>query len=812
MSKRLRSALMWLPLGMLVCAACASDVNARSIELSVQNPNKFARNAEPITAGVPLTKGFVKDAARLTLLGPDDKPVPVQVQVTSKFHDGSPRWVLLDFPVDVPASEKTVYRLTTGARARTAAKLAYAIKDGVATVDTGAATFRIDTKKFRLFDSVKVRGVELIGKAGAGSGAVLKDAAGKVYRADQVAAKAEFEDAGSQRVVLRVRGEIGPRKKNLPLTDFTCRIHFYAGKAEVRVFFTLHNPAAHNHPGNIWDMGSGGSVFIEDFSLRLPLVAAAGRTCAVSGGAGNKIYQDSSGGPNWRSMNHVDKNMKVPITFRGYRVYQADKQVAEGHRIDGWLHASGRGGAVAVGIREFWQNFPKALEYADDHVRVALWPGEYAGAHELLGGEQKTHEIMFVFRGHKGKAAGVANTLAAFHSPMYAMPDPQAVLDSNAFWPTALPDRTKHKKLEDTIDIAVYPRGGGTNTIQTKWDVIDEYGWRHFGDTFADNEYSPAAMMRDYPKHYIGRRPISHYVNEYEVINTVIVNGLRRGDPKWMWMADVMARHHGDICVNHTDVDAPAYSHGSFMHTTHDTTAFRSGLRTYPIEARKYKLQYGNGGGPNGGHTYVINLANHYLLTGNRASRESFLEVAGWCADSPWFKKKMMGDARGYGNFFVTLLHAYQLTGDKKYYDRMMTLAGWIDKPFAGMGGTLFCKAAGLFLQMKIDNGELDDDYKKVQKLMMTFGDYFLTLSSKGYQRYLSQRCLYSERLNLCYLYAPKDHPNREKYYVRGQKILDEALDKFPGSYVATKTWVMSFSTIGGYLKAKEVHAREQIK
>ena len=67
-----------------------------------------------------------------------------------------------------------------------------------------------------------------------------------------------------------VRGQIRPGEE-LPLANYVCRMHFYAGKSEVRVFYTLHNPAAHQHPGNIWDLGSGGSIFIEDFSIFLSL-------------------------------------------------------------------------------------------------------------------------------------------------------------------------------------------------------------------------------------------------------------------------------------------------------------------------------------------------------------------------------------------------------------------------------------------------------------------------------------------------------------------------------------------------------------
>ena len=310
---------------------------------------------------------------------------------------------------------------------------------------------------------------------------------------------AAFEDAGPRRVGLVVRGEIGPRQGGLPLARFVCRMYFYAGKSEVRVFFTLHNPAAQHHPGNVWDLGSGGSIFMKDFSIRLPVTVRDDWSCRVGletdqpsmdGAVGTplKLYQDSSGGQNWRSANHIDKDYQVRTSFRGYRVYAGGSQVDEGHRADGWLIVRSGQGFAGVAVREFWQNFPKALDFQNGVLRLALWPGEFASVHELLGGEQKTHEMLFVFGGKGDSAEKAEQRLTAFQRPLYPIPDPEAVIASNAFWITAPLDRQAHEAMEESCDAFVHPSGDRAETVQSKWEQIDEYGWRHFGDTFADNE------------------------------------------------------------------------------------------------------------------------------------------------------------------------------------------------------------------------------------------------------------------------------------------------------------------------------------
>ena len=452
----------------------------------------------------------------------------------------------------------------------------------------------------------------------------------------------------------------------------------------------------------------------------------------------------------WESRSH-------PVADAATRPVASSALIKEGERADGWLHVRGEAGGVAAAVRDFWQNFPKALSTEGAALQVALWPEEYAGVHELLGGEQKTHEMLFLFHTGTANDQEVEQRLKSFHRPLYAMPQPEAVFATRAFWPTGPIDRTQFGALEQTCDTFVEPLGTAQASVMTKWDEIDEYGWRHFGDTFADNERSPEPMRRDFPEHHLGRQPISHFGNEYDVNYGVMLQGLRRRDPRWMWMADVMCRHYADICIYHSDAEpAAAYRHGPFTHTTHDTAAFRSTHRMYPSEGAKYGIQYASGG-PNAGHCYVASLAQHYYLTGDRNSRDAFLEVAGWTVDSPWFDKRMMGDTRGIGNFLMTHVYAYELTQDPKYYRAALTMVDWVDEPFSGLGGNLFAKAAGRFLDMKWDNGERDADYKKVLDKLLAFGELYLTLPDSVTAQSLEQSCFHAEVLFTCYVHARKD-------------------------------------------------------
>jgi hypothetical protein len=228
----------------------------------------------------------------------------------------------------------------------------------------------------------------------------------------------------------------------------------------------------------------------------------------------------------------------------------------------------------------------------------------------------------------------------------------------------------------------------------------------------------------------------------------------------------------------------------------------------YPSETKRYGLQYASGG-PNAGHCYVASLAQHYYLTGDRVSREAFLEVADWSVHSPWFHKKMMGDKRGIGNFLMTHVYAYQLTRDPKYYEAAVEMLRYVDRPFEGLGATLFAKAAGRFLDMKIENEDRDEDYQLAVDKLLLFGDLYLEIADDKPRRYVEQTCFYTEVLATCYLHAPLDHPHRERYFGRAHQWMESAQSRWPGRYQPTKTLTMCFANTGAYFRSLELRQKE---
>lgn len=188
-------------------------------------------------------------------------------------------------------------------------------------VDTGAAEFVMSRHAFGPIAAVTMDGVEVISPAGMHTALRLVDG----RRGDAVVDHVVVEAAGTIRTDVVIEGSFRCGKRVLPVR-FKARLAFFSGSACVRAEFMVRNPEPARHPGGLWDLGDPGSFVFEDLSIHVPVAAPArelewhaedplrsergafGRFC---------LYQDSSGGENWDSPNHVDGAGKPTVSFRG---------------------------------------------------------------------------------------------------------------------------------------------------------------------------------------------------------------------------------------------------------------------------------------------------------------------------------------------------------------------------------------------------------------------------------------------------------------------------------------------------------------
>jgi hypothetical protein len=633
------------------------------VELRLVNA---AGGGGPVTCGVPWPRGALPDVARLALRDVRGRPVPLQARALDRWLDGSVRWALLDWQAETGAEP---YRLAAGdgTGLQPEAPVRVAARDGGITVETGAARFDLGAGDAFPFRTVTAGGAPALDADR--SRFAAEDESGRVFLPRVTAA--EVEVAGPVRVAVRLRGELTSSGAE-PMADFDARLHFFAGSAVVRFELTLRNPRKADHPGGLWDLGNGGSVYLRDAALTLalpPESRPAALACSPEPGsafepaeAPLELYQDSSGGENWKGSNHLNRRHVVPNTFRGYRL-KAGGAERSGLRATPAVCLTTGDRALGVTVPWFWQNFPKAVE-ADGHaLTLRLFPRQFADVHELQGGEQKTHDFSVCFGAAPADAAPQA--LEWQRAQVRAAAPPEWYCASGAvpyLTPKAADPNAGYLRL---VDAAIE----GPDTFDRKREVIDEYGWRHFGDIYGDHE----AVFHKGPAPLV-----SHYNNQYDPVAGFAYQFLRSGDFRWFRHMDELAAHVIDVDIYHTDRDKSAYNGGLFWHTFHYVDADTGTHRSYPRAAKVC------GGGPANEQNYTTGLMLHHFLTGSAASRDAALGLSRWVVAMDdggktvfcWLARgdtglasqsrswRYHGPGRGAANSVAALLDGHRLSGD----------------------------------------------------------------------------------------------------------------------------------------------------
>jgi hypothetical protein len=498
----LPAAALTLTLALTFSAALAGEGRAfppapgkMNLPLTVTDYSGVNRPGEVVTGGVPMPRGLLKDTAGLRVLDAAGRPVPCQFQVIDRWWcDPNPsiRWLLVDFVADVNATESSVYCLRDdGGEKAPATKLKLTEDDDKVTVTTGPLKFTVSKKAFNLFDEAwydhdgdgKFSPQEQYVKSSPDNGGVVTSgdwpdrkykAGEKYYSSTKPPTKFVVEEQGPCRVLIRVDGTHHAREGGSPegLYDYRCRIEAFAGGPGVRVSYSISNmrcaeewktpPIANFEVGTKIEIdGSHAVQFLQDNdhvanppyvwggapqTFAFPWRAGLwGRLCSDSRVT---LYQDSSGGDQWKTLtpNGFNKRVfggnEVPgVQFRGYRVFKDGKVELEGHRAAGQadVRKSGfrdqgplknavtppkrekaeyRNRGLILTFRDFRQHYPKALYGEKGRIAAKIFPEESERTFHVERGSCRTHQMQFFFHWQKLYRAHYDWLWGQFHNPL----------------------------------------------------------------------------------------------------------------------------------------------------------------------------------------------------------------------------------------------------------------------------------------------------------------------------------------------------------------------------------------------------------
>ncbi|MFH1154540.1 MAG: hypothetical protein V1793_12060 [Pseudomonadota bacterium] len=685
-------------------------------EFYINENSGIDRYLEPVRWGIPFPRGMIKYPIQVMICDALDRPCSYHGEPIALWDDNSIKVLCVYFQVSISAGSKTVFKLytiesvpvspdqgTSGEKALISRAI-----DGGYTISTGYMSFEMNPHSF-IVARPPDNGTEAQHSPICRCFIEMRDSTGTIRFPEWE--NCILEDENPFCAVVRFKGWVmvsGPGGDRLNLT---ARIRCYAGHPWAAMEVTVTNPKAAMHVTGVWDLGDGNSIYLKDFRVRfryeaeeavIPFIRETMYSDDISGDSTLLVYQDSSGGDYWDSKNHVNRNGDIPVTFRGYRLTGTSGHLGKGNRATPVAAIQGSQAWIGVTIKAFWQNFPKTLACLDNEVVAKLFPDDANQEFELQGGEQKTHEILLCV------GIGVLNTttLNWFHNPLFLEFSPKwyslaMVFPGFLSGNTADNSSARSESAPDTSDAyfrMIHSVVDGPHAFSQKNEIMDEFGWRNFGDLYADHE----AVFHKGSEGFI-----SHYNNQYDVIMSAVVHFLRTGDSRWYSLARTMADHVADIDIYHTDQDRYQYNHGMFWHTDHYLDAETSTHRCVSAKHRKYKDARLVGGGPSCDHCYAGGFLFLYWLTGNERYRDCTLELAGnivanldgpdTIAESFYLtlkklKKKlrkkncttstasedvytlMDGPGRASGNALNVLLDAYLLVNDEYYLNQAEVL------------------------------------------------------------------------------------------------------------------------------------------
>ena len=381
-------------------------------------------------------------------------------------------------------------------------------------------------------------------------------------------------------------------------------LQFYSGQRFIRLRHRLEVLAPEHAEASD---ESDALLSLREFSLRIPF---AGQRVDHAG-------RQSSLADEWQLRHDHDQWHEICREARAGR--------AAGH-----IRVHGDAGSLGIGLRHFWQSYPKALTVDAQGIDICLLP-ERAGR-ELPGDEDAAHRLYFWLdaAGYRLKAglALTSDILLDFGA------------EARAFdWLEAPPlARPAIDYLNSTGVLP--PIGARQDSLLPSYEALTDRALQSFVD---DREAHRAYGQLNFGDWY-GESGWSWGNNEYDSIYCGYSEFLRGGDVGWAAWAAAAARHLADVdTVNFSAVAANIG--GQAMHIPGHLGGylppfFRSKMRGTNLIPS---------------HTWVEGPLLHWLLTGDAAVAESLQKTRGWLLQARFFEAYDFSNAREAGWHLIHL-------------------------------------------------------------------------------------------------------------------------------------------------------------
>ena len=676
------------------------------ISIPLEFSHDTARNPKcwPVTRGIPIPEGTLRDVDGLGVSSPSGARLPSQFRVLGRWPDGSVKWVLVDFQADGVSSGRAVYTLTDEAAGGTgnppgppprpppAATVRIEETDNDLHVDTGALRFKVSRRQYGLFHSVSFahaphgtpnRANPIPGQGGDAWARISEGASdgglkrrlygpGGLCRASLAGDSYDVavEEQGPLRTVIRLESAL---EADIPMHHYAgyrpvrciTRIHAYAGHAFVRILQThvfTCNPR---------------EVEIEDLALNVPTNCSGSRlrySFGLNGVEAGTLETDEL-------LKTAQKKDDVAQVFRGRP--GCETVIAEDEACEGWATLGDGISGVGVACRNMAEEHPRAIEVTGDG-RVTLYArhdpdggrlslaryAEEVSWHEGEGiyadgtGIAKTSEFFVQYfeedRRDKGENTqrdeAIEILRCALSQPHVSVPPAWMArceaaggfavpIHSEAGDPGDQADPRADQKQEVPADPEILQAADRMLTGFADWlarniQLGRWYGYLDYGDV--------RATWDEEEDDWKDRGRWGWCNSEWDPRHAIWIQYLRTGDPRYYSLGEAMTRHSMDVDTCHWHPFRPYMVGGCYRH----------GVGHFSDE-------------PCASHTFIDNWMDYYHLTGDGRTLEVLREAGAFFLRYRWTEDPSFSfSLRSIANVLRGLLYVYEATGEERFLQR----------------------------------------------------------------------------------------------------------------------------------------------
>jgi hypothetical protein len=631
----------------------------------------------PFSVGVPLPKGTFWPEQKLQIVTESGVNVISNVTPSSLWHDKSIRWCQIDGYSEQSNAQK--YFITKSQATLFKKQDCVFEKDGAFILKSKDLTLRVSTDTFLSLKQIT-------------NTTSLPLELSPIFSVKHVKTKFTlinstlFTKTSScnkplyAKLKQQYKTELNTPKKHL-LVTVEYKLDYVTNQLKINL--SVHNPMPLIPDNDQWDLGNENSIELSQFGLKIALPEGSFSVANTNDDRHPfkpfeqwSLVINNSGGENWASKNHIDKHGVIPQKQRGAVVVEVDNKQTHTYtelRPSLAFNLSDEAQRFAINIDNMWEKFPLEVSVLHDQMDINFCETKTDSGIELQPGEIKFHSLAIDL------VQADLTTNAKKRAPTPTL-NPDIFCKANTIpW---LTKSISQSPLSSIVDLGLT----GERNFFAKREAVDEFGWRNFGDIYADHEAVG---------HKGGDIFVSHYNNQYDPLQGFLKQWVITGNPKWKQLADDLFEHIVNIDIYHTELDKQEYNGGLFWHTDHYVEAETATHRTYSKRQQKGVYEdHAGGGGPGSHHCYTSGLALYYQLTGNESAKSAVIKLGNWITCFFEGDGTLLGSLlqyrnkaivrnpltgrypldRGVANYVNVLLDSYELTANRHYVERASSI------------------------------------------------------------------------------------------------------------------------------------------